>query len=1072
MKFIADFHIHSHFSIATSKNLIPEELDKWAQKKGITVVGTGDFSHPGWLKELKEKLDPSEPGLFTLKKDFQKYNSHNQTHFILTAEISNIYKKNGKVRKVHNVLFAPDFETVEKIQNKLSQIGNITSDGRPILGLDSRDLLEIVLETSDDAFLIPAHIWTPWFSALGSKSGFDTIEECYDDLAGHIFAVETGLSSDPPMNWVCSFLDKYTLISNSDAHSPSKLGREANFFDTELSYYAIHDAMKSGNDKQFLGTIEFFPQEGKYHYDGHRKCGICWDPVETLKHKGICPVCGKKVTVGVLNRVAQLADRTDPETRPHRHHFHSLITLDEILSEILCVGKNSKRVAQAYEALLQKFTSEFDILLHTPLDEMQNKTNEILTESIRRMRNGQVHIEEGFDGEYGKIRTFTRDEIKNLQNREALFSDFTEEIKAPAPKPLINFDIASFQKLYTKKEEPKLFIPKEEKKVFEQTPSDYLEQLNEDQKLAVQHYPGPLLILAGPGTGKTRTLTARIAYLIKQRGIKPANILAVTFTNKAANEMKDRLDRILDNTSKEELHISTFHSYGYSILKEHAAYFKRDSQFGILDENEKQRFLTEKVGCNKKKVKSVSEEISHIKQQAISQSKIRKNATKELFTKYEKALQQFNLFDIEDLIYKPVMLLKSEQKIQKKYQKKLQFILIDEFQDINAAQYQLIKLIKPEKLANITAIGDPNQAIYGFRGADVGFITKFQKDYPQAQIIPLLQSYRCSNTILSASNQVIEAQEMLSGLHEGVKINITSHGTDKSEAEFIAREIEKLIGGVRFFSMDSSITDGSEGSKVGSLSNVSILCRLKAQMPALEKALDDHSIPYQKVTENSLFFNEPVKSVLDVLHLALNPRNMFLIDELIKRNILTIPDLNELKTCLIENDVQQALEMIIKKFFKEKVSLNEAVRKMLNYAENFSDDFDAFLKFTILGSGVDTSNFTLERVNLLTLHSAKGLEFDCAFISGCEDGILPYSLFEEKKYDLDEERRLFYVGMTRARNLLYLTGAKSRFVYGKTYTLPQSPFIQAIEQELLEDKKIEYKKKKKPTTPQSQQELF
>ncbi len=669
MKFIADFHIHSHFSIATSKNLIPEELDKWAQKKGITVVGTGDFSHPGWLKELKEKLDPSEPGLFTLKKDFQKYNSHNQTHFILTAEISNIYKKNGKVRKVHNVLFAPDFETVEKIQNKLSQIGNITSDGRPILGLDSRDLLEIVLETSDDAFLIPAHIWTPWFSALGSKSGFDTIEECYDDLAGHIFAVETGLSSDPPMNWVCSFLDKYTLISNSDAHSPSKLGREANFFDTELSYYAIHDAMKSGNDKQFLGTIEFFPQEGKYHYDGHRKCGICWDPVETLKHKGICPVCGKKVTVGVLNRVAQLADRTDPEARPHRHHFHSLITLDEILSEILCVGKNSKRVAQAYEALLQKFTSEFDILLHTPLDEVQNKTNEILTESIRRMRNGQVHIEEGFDGEYGKIRTFTRDEIKNLQNQEALFSDFTEEIKAPAPKPLINFDIASFQKLYTKKEEPKLFIPKEEKKVFEQTPSDYLEQLNEDQKLAVQHYPGPLLILAGPGTGKTRTLTARIAYLIKQRGIKPANILAVTFTNKAANEMKDRLDKLLDNTSKEELHISTFHSYGYSILKEHAAYFKRDSQFGILDENEKQRFLTEKVGCNKKKVKSISEEISHIKQQATPQSKIRKNASKELFTKYEKALQQFNLFDIEDLIYKPVMLLKSEQKIQKNIRK-------------------------------------------------------------------------------------------------------------------------------------------------------------------------------------------------------------------------------------------------------------------------------------------------------------------------------------------------------------------------------------------------------------------
>ena len=402
----------------------------------------------------------------------------------------------------------------------------------------------------------------------------------------------------------------------------------------------------------------------------------------------------------------------------------------------------------------------------------------------------------------------------------------------------------------------------------------------------------------------------------------------------------------------------------------------------------------------------------------------------------------------------------------------MQFILIDEFQDINAAQYQLIKLIKPEKLANITAIGDPNQAIYGFRGADVRFIKKFQKDYPQAQVITLLQSYRCSNTILSASKQVIEAQEMLSGLHEGVKINISSHGTDKSEAEFIAREIEKLIGGVRFFSMDSAITDGSDGSKVASLSEVSILCRLKTQMPAIEKALNDHSIPYQKVTENSLFFEEPVKSILDVLQLALNPRNMFLIDELIKRNILTIPDLNELKTCLIENDVQQALEMIIKKFFKEKLKLDDSVRKLMNYAESFGNDFDTFLKFTILGSGVDTNDFTLERVNLLTLHSAKGLEFDCVFMAGCEDGILPYSLFEKKKCDLDEERRLFYVGMTRARNLLYLTGAQNRFLYGKTYHLSQSPYIRAIEQELLEEKKVAYKKKKKPEPSKSQQELF
>ncbi|MBN2016713.1 MAG: UvrD-helicase domain-containing protein [Candidatus Cloacimonetes bacterium] len=1070
MKFIADFHIHSHFSIATSKDLIPEELDSWAQKKGIAVVGTGDFSHPGWLKELEQKLEPAEQGLFTLRKDFQKVIYENPTRFILTAEISNIYKKHGKVRKVHNVLFAPNFVTVEKIQNKLSQIGNITSDGRPILGLDSRDLLEIVLETSDDAFLIPAHIWTPWFSALGSKSGFDTIDECYDDLADHIFAVETGLSSDPPMNWICSFLDKYTLISNSDAHSPSKLGREANLFETELSYDSIHHAMKSGDNEQFLGTVEFFPQEGKYHFDGHRKCGVCWDPVETLKHNGICPQCGRKVTVGVLNRVAQLADRSDPEKRYHRHDFHSLITLDELLAEILEVGKTSKKVAQAYDTLIQKFGSEFDILLHAPLEEIEHKTNEILAEAIRRMRNGQVHIQEGYDGEYGIIQAFTKEELKDLQNQEALFSDLAEEVKPPSKKPLINFDIAAFQKLHERVEEPALFI--EKKKPDIPSPSDFLSQLNDEQKRAVQYYPGPLLILAGPGTGKTRTLTARIAYCIKERGIKPQNILAVTFTNKAAEEMKERLDLLLDTTSKEELHVSTFHSFGYSILREHAGYFKRNSHFGILDEHDKQRFLLEKTECNKKDVKKLSEEISKIKLTATPPSKIRKQVTKSCFEKYEKALRQFNLFDIEDMIYKPVILLQNEESLRDFYQRKLQFILIDEFQDIDAAQYQLIRLIKPDRNANLTAIGDPNQAIYGFRGADVGYIDKFKKDYSQTVTISLLTSYRCSDTILRASNQVIQNQDMLSGLHEGVKVNISSHGTDKSEAEFIAREIEQLIGGVRFFSMDSSITDGSEGSQVKSLADVAILCRLKAQISALEKALNDHSIPYQKVTEISLFFEEPVKSILDVLRLALNPSNLFLIDELLKRNVLTMPDLNELKTCLIEHNVQQALDMIIKKFFKEKVRLEESVRKMMNYVENFDDDFDTFLKFTILGAGVDTSDFTLERVNILTLHAAKGLEFDCVFIAGCEDSILPYSLFEDKKCDLDEERRLFYVGMTRARELLYLTCAQSRFLFGKSYTLPRSPFISAIEQKLLDEKRVTYKKKKKSEPSKSQQELF
>jgi len=402
MKFIGDFHIHSHYSIATSKKLVPEEIALWAKIKGIKVVGTGDFAHPGWTKELKEKLELAEPGLFKLKKEYLKEdNPATDVRFILTAEISNIYKKGDKVRKVHNLLFAPNFETVEEIQSRLDAIGNIESDGRPILGLDSRDLLEIVLESGEDAFLVPAHIWTPWFSALGSKSGFNTIDECYGDLTENIFAVETGLSSDPPMNWICSFLDKFTLISNSDAHSPQKLGREANLFDTELSYDAIKSAMRDKDSQKFLGTIEFFPQEGKYHFDGHRKCGIRWSPLETIMHNGICPKCGKKVTVGVMNRVAQLADREKPRTDSQQFPFNSLLTLKDILSQIHDVGPNTKTVAKSYNTLLKHFSSEFELLLHSPIAEIERKSNEVLAEAIRRMRQKEVRIKEGFDGKYG-----------------------------------------------------------------------------------------------------------------------------------------------------------------------------------------------------------------------------------------------------------------------------------------------------------------------------------------------------------------------------------------------------------------------------------------------------------------------------------------------------------------------------------------------------------------------------------------------------------------------------------------------------------------------------------------------
>lgn len=412
MNFIADLHIHSHFSLATSKLLTAPYLDLWARKKGITVVGTGDAAHPGWLKELSGHLTPAGNGLFTIKKSAQlpeaKELAGNPVYFMLTAEISCIYRCDGKVRKVHNIVIAPDMASFRKLQKKLGAIGNITSDGRPILGLDSRDLLEMVLESDSRAALIPAHIWTPWFSVLGSKSGFDTINDCYRDLSGHIFAVETGLSSDPPMNRRCSFLDRYALVSNSDAHSPEKLGREANRFSTECSYEGIIGALKNPAGGEFAGTIEYYPEEGKYHLDGHRACGICWEPEETKKHKGICPVCGKMVTVGVLNRVNVLADRKKPSGRNvPKSPFISLTGLKSILAERYGVREQTKKVGTAYENMLRQFGSEFGILTDVPFASLQSFDEEIAV-CIAQLRKGNVYLEGGFDGVFGKVKVYDK----------------------------------------------------------------------------------------------------------------------------------------------------------------------------------------------------------------------------------------------------------------------------------------------------------------------------------------------------------------------------------------------------------------------------------------------------------------------------------------------------------------------------------------------------------------------------------------------------------------------------------------------------------------------------------------
>ena len=440
MKFIADLHIHSKYARAVSPLMTLPELDRWADDKGILVMGTGDFTHPAWAADIKSQLEPAEPGLFKLKAQHKLKtikNTFAQTRFLLSSEISLVYTRDGRGRRVHVLVYLPDIKSAEALSARLDKIGNIKSDGRPIIGLDTRELMKIVLDINPQAMVIPAHAWTPWFGILGSKSGFHSFEECFGDYTKYIHALETGLSSDPVMNWRVSALDRFALISNSDSHSLQRIGREANLFDTELSYNGIFNALKHNDPKEFLATIEYFPEEGMYHFDGHRDCGISYNPAETRKHRGICSSCGKPVTVGVLNRLEKLADRTEAELDVHevklgevtgkgmkgRVPFVNLVTLDSIIGEALDIGNKSKGVKREYDAMINMFGSELDLLMNIPFADIKAQIAPQIAEAVRRMRERELSITPGYDGTYGVVKIFNPNEKKKIKNSQtSLFS--------------------------------------------------------------------------------------------------------------------------------------------------------------------------------------------------------------------------------------------------------------------------------------------------------------------------------------------------------------------------------------------------------------------------------------------------------------------------------------------------------------------------------------------------------------------------------------------------------------------------------------------------------------------------
>ena len=1126
--FIADLHVHSKFSRATSRDLDLENLYIWAQRKGIAVVGSGDFTHPDWLAHIQEKLEPAEPGLYRLKPEITRHLDEQvasicraPVRFMLTCEISNIYKKNDKTRKNHNLVFFPDIDAVRRFNTRLDAIGNICSDGRPILGLDARDLLEIVLETSDDGFLIPAHIWTPWFSMLGSKSGFDSLAACFGDLSHHIFAAETGLSSDPAMNWRVSDLDGITLISNSDAHSPSKLGREANLFGTPMDYFAMRKAMEDADPEGFLGTFEFYPEEGKYHVDGHRKCNICFEPHETQAHHGICPICGKPLTLGVLHRVEDLATRKYG-TRPENvFPFQRLIPLESLLAEIFKVGEKTKKVAGQYHRLLETLGNEFKILKDLNRGDIESAGVPLLAEAIVRMREARISFSPGFDGVYGRLNLFTDRERDRLLGQRSLFGGFDgkTEVKSKRAK---------------RSRGKKTPVPEKGAAVSENKASaDPVMGLNEEQQAAVYHPSGPLLIVAGPGTGKTRTLTHKIAHLI-DTGNPVERMLAMTFTNKAAKEMQERLSSLI-GPDRDLPFVGTFHGLGFKILG-HLAKVD-DGRLGIVDDDQRRRLIGDAmrlarpdntkltveredlmrwIALAKQKMLAPQDDLSVICPScAVDQLFILKN----IYTIYESLLDQNGWVDFEDLIFRSIRALSSNTRVRQHYLNRFDHIFIDEYQDINAGQHQLVRLLAGNH-ASITIIGDPDQSIYGFRGSDSLCFQWFLEDYGDAKIVYLRRNYRSTQTILDVSSQVIRKNpDVLDVGHRRAiytnrsgnpTIHIMESGSETAEAVSIGKTIEKMVGGIGFLSMDSGAVDGAADTAAYSFSDFAVLFRTRAQASPIFQTLEKAGIPCQFVDRQSALDHESVQALISFFRLS---HGSGMLDDLLAVGTLfgaplSVDVLNILKDWAYQHQFstqttldkarrlpipkmgmarQQRLFALINQiadlkkriddmtiadalpFILDQSGLTANIDKdplfergygqLLRSAGDVGSDLSGFLAGLALCRDTDVYDHHVEKVSLMTLHAAKGLEFPAVFIAGCEAGFIPYQS-DKRPSDADEERRLFYVGLTRAERHLMLTHAAFRHINGVRRERQRSPFVNDIEKRYIEQAESRLNKQK------------
>ena len=1014
--YIADLHIHSRFSRATSKDGDLPHLDWWARRKGIRMVGTGDFTHPAWRAELREQLVPAGEGVYTLRQDLRLPDvaPGEAPRFVITGEISCIYKRHGRTRKVHNLILLPSLEAADELSARLEAIGNIHSDGRPILGLDSRDLLELTLDTCPDAEFIPAHIWTPHFALFGAFSGFDTMEECFGDLTGHIHAVETGLSSDPPMNWRVSALDGLTLVSHSDAHSPSKLGREADLLDTGLTYPELVRAIRTGEG--FQGTVEFFPEEGKYHLDGHRNCGVCLTPAETAALGGVCPVCGKKLTIGVEHRVEALADRPAGFRPEGAKPFESLAPLPEVIAASTGVSAAGKNTQTLYEQMLHALGPEFSILREVPVEDIAHTAGPCVAEGIRRLRAGQVERRAGFDGEYGVISLLTPGEIARFSGQISLFG---LDLPVRKSKPRRELQRVSAPEAAPAAPQP--------------------EALNPPQLEAVTSTAPVTAVTAGPGTGKTRTLVARIAWLVEERGVRPGEITAVTFTNQAAAEMRARLEqRLGGKRAVAAMTIGTFHAICLKLL----------GDVRLISPGEALTIAEQVLRESGRKGggKSLLQAVSRVKN-GVSPEDAGLDA--ELYDAYQARLRDLGALDFDDLLTEGL-------KRDVTGLRCFRHVLVDEFQDINDIQYRLVR--SWSRSGELFVIGDPDQSIYGFRGADCRCFQRLQEEQLGVKEIHLTENYRSAPAILDTALAVIGhnpggGRILTPHCPAGPAVQLVQAADSFSEAVFIAKEIGRMTGGVDMLEAQAL---GHERT-VRAFSDIAVLCRTHRQLELVEKCLRHDDIPCL-VTGREDFLDDPaVRGALGFLRSLVVPADNAALEsalrllwncpaDLIQKAQTLCQKMGTLDSAalqeavrghgILENWLDRAevwLPLVrtetprkLVEQWEEQYGTSPALERLRNTAV-FHEDFDSLWDALVLGQEADLrrasgKHWASGAVRLMTLHGAKGLEFPAVFLAGLSAGAMPLES-PGRPADAEEERRLFFVGLTRAREELILTAA-------------------------------------------------